>query len=65
MGEVSVKNSKEESVMVREMPRGYVTSNPVKLPWYERFLAGGMHKRMGYSTRQQDEAISIEQKCLD
>jgi hypothetical protein len=52
-------NSKEESVMVREMLKSYVTSNPVKSQWYEHFLAG-MHKRMGNST-QQDEAISIEQ----
>jgi hypothetical protein len=41
------------------MLKSYVTSNPVKSQWYERFLAG-MHKRMGDST-QQDEAISIEQ----
>jgi hypothetical protein len=52
-------HSKGETVMVREMTKSYVTSNPVKSQWYERFLKG-MHKRMGDSVKQ-DEAISIEQ----
>jgi hypothetical protein len=56
--EVSV-HSKEETVMVKEMQKSYVTANPVKSQWYERFLLG-MHKRMGDSVKQ-DEAISIEQ----
>jgi hypothetical protein len=56
--EVSVK-SKEETVMIKDMMKSYVTTNPVKSQWYERFLAG-MHKRMG-DQMKQDEAISIEQ----
>jgi hypothetical protein len=56
--EVSVQ-SKEETVMVRDMMKSYVTTNPVKSQWYERFL-NGMHKRMGDCVKQ-DEAISIEQ----
>jgi hypothetical protein len=52
-------HSKEETVMVKEMQKSYVTANPVKSQWYERFLLG-MHKRMGDSVKQ-DEAISIEQ----
>jgi hypothetical protein len=56
--EVSVK-SKEETVMIKDMMKSYVTTNPVKSQWYERFLAG-MHKQMGDQTKQ-DEAISIEQ----
>jgi hypothetical protein len=56
--EVSV-HSKGETVMVREITKSYVTSNPVKSQWYKRFLKG-MHKRMGDSVKQ-DEAISIEQ----
>jgi hypothetical protein len=43
--EVSTQ-SKGETVMVRDMTNSYVTSNPVKSQWYERFLQG-MHKRMG------------------
>jgi hypothetical protein len=58
MWEVSVQ-SKEESVMVKDMMKSYVTTNPVKSQWYQRFLVG-MHKRMGDQTKQ-DEAISIEQ----
>jgi hypothetical protein len=45
--------------MTREMSKSYVTSNPVKSQWYERFLVG-MHKRMGDKVKQ-DEAISIKQ----
>jgi hypothetical protein len=56
--EISVQ-SKEETVMVKEMTKSYVTTNPVKSQWYQRFLTG-MHKRMGDQTKQ-DEAISIEQ----
>jgi hypothetical protein len=56
--EVSV-HSKGETVMVRDMMKSYVTCNPVKSQWYERFMKG-MHKRMGDSVKQ-DEAISIEQ----
>jgi hypothetical protein len=56
--EVSV-HSKGETVMVREMTKSYVTSNPVKSQWYERILKG-MHKRIGDSVKQ-DEAISVEQ----
>jgi hypothetical protein len=58
MWEVSVQ-SKEETVMVKDMMKSYVTANPVKSQWYERFL-DGMHKRMGDCV-VQDEAISIEQ----
>jgi hypothetical protein len=50
---------KEETVMVRDMMKSYVTSNPVKSQWYKRFL-NGMHKRLGDSVKQ-DEAISFEQ----
>jgi hypothetical protein len=56
--EVSIE-SKGETVMVRDMLKSYVTSNPIKSQWYERFLLG-MHKRMGDKVKQ-DEAISIEQ----
>jgi hypothetical protein len=56
--EVSVE-SKGETVMVRDMMKSYVTNNPVKSQWYERFMLG-MHKRMGDKVKQ-DEAISIEQ----
>jgi hypothetical protein len=56
--EVSVR-SKEETVMVKDKLKSYVTTNPVKSQWYERFLSG-MHKRMGDNVKQ-DEAISIEQ----
>ena len=56
--EVSI-HSKGETVMVRDMLKSYVTNNPVKSQWYERFMLG-MHKRMGDSVKQ-DEAISIEQ----
>jgi hypothetical protein len=45
--------------MVRDMLKSYVTSNPVKYQWYEKFLLG-MHKWMG-GVVKQDEAISIEQ----
>jgi ABC-type transporter lipoprotein component MlaA len=40
--EVSVE-SKDQTVMIRNMSKSYVTSNPVKSQWYERFLSG-MHK---------------------
>jgi hypothetical protein len=56
--EVSV-HSKEETVMVWDMMKSYITCNPVKLQWYKQFIEG-MHKRMGDSVKQ-DEAISIEQ----
>jgi hypothetical protein len=56
--EVSV-HSKGETVMIKDMSKSYVTSNPVKSQWYERFMSG-MHKRMGDSVKQ-DEAIGIEQ----
>jgi hypothetical protein len=59
--EVSIE-SKGETVMVRDMLKSYVTSNPVKSQWYERFLLG-MHKRMGDEVKQ-DEAISIEQMVV-
>jgi hypothetical protein len=55
-------HSKEETVMVKEMHKSYVTSNRVKSQWYERFLSG-MHKRMGDSVKQ-DEAVSIEQMVI-
>jgi hypothetical protein len=56
--EVSAE-SKDQTVMIRDMTKSYVTTNPVKSQWYERFLKG-MHKRMGDCVKQ-DEAISIEQ----
>jgi hypothetical protein len=31
-------HSKEETVMVRDMHKSYVTSNPLKSQWYKRFL---------------------------
>jgi hypothetical protein len=61
MWEVSVQ-SKEETVMVCDMSKSYVTANPVKSQWYKRFLKG-MHKRMGDKVKQ-DKAISIEQMCV-
>jgi hypothetical protein len=57
--EVSVQ-SKEDTVMVREMSKSYVTSNPVKLQWYERFLSG-MYKRMGDKVKHDEAIFSIEQ----
>jgi hypothetical protein len=51
--------SKEETVMVKDMMKSYVTTNPVKSQWHEQFL-DGMHKQMGDCV-VQDEAISIEQ----
>jgi hypothetical protein len=52
-------HSKEERVMVQDMTKSHVTSNPVKSQWHERFLKG-MHERMGNSVKQ-DKAKSIEQ----
>jgi hypothetical protein len=45
--------------MVKDMSKSYVTSNPVKSQWHERFMSG-THKRMGDLVKQ-DEAISVEQ----
>jgi hypothetical protein len=56
--EVSVE-SKDQTIMIRDRTKSYVTNNPVKSQWYEKFLSG-MHKRMGDSVKQ-DEAISVEQ----
>jgi hypothetical protein len=56
--EVSV-HIKGETVMVRDMLKSYVTCNPVKSQWYERFLKG-MHKRMGDSCPAQLVDTSLD-----
>jgi hypothetical protein len=58
MWEVSAQ-SKEETVIVKDMMKSYVTANPVKSQWHEQFL-DGRHEQMGDCV-VQDEAILIEQ----
>jgi hypothetical protein len=54
-----VVQSKEETVMAKDVMKSCLTANPVKLQWHERFL-DGMHKQMGDCV-VQDEGVSIEQ----
>lgn len=55
--EVSVE-SKDQTVIVQDMTKSFLTTSPTKSQWFSRFMQG-MHKRMGDVTKQ-DEAISVE-----
>jgi hypothetical protein len=55
--EVSVE-SKDQTVIVQDMTKSFLTTSPTKSQWFSRFMVG-MHKRMGDLTKQ-DEAISVE-----
>ena len=55
--EVSVE-SKDQTVIVQDMTKRFLTTSPTKSQWFSRFMQG-MHKRMGDVTKQ-DEAISVE-----
>jgi hypothetical protein len=55
--EVSVE-SKDQTVIVQDMTKSFLTTSPTKSQWFGRFMQG-MHKRMGDVTKQ-DEAISVE-----
>jgi hypothetical protein len=50
--------SKDQTVIVQDMTKSFLTTSPTKSQWFTRFMAG-MHKRMGDMTKQ-DEAISVE-----
>jgi hypothetical protein len=55
--EVSVE-TKDQTVIVQDTTKDFLTTNPTKSQWFSRFMAG-MHKRMG-DMMKQDEAISVE-----
>jgi hypothetical protein len=58
--EASVE-SKDQTVIVRDMTKSFVTTNPTKTKsqWFFSRFMEGMHERMG-DMRKQDEAISVE-----
>jgi hypothetical protein len=55
--EVSVE-SKDQTVIVQDTTKSFLTTSPTKSQWFSRFMQG-MHKRMG-DLSKQDEAISVE-----